>query len=560
MAREHEIEYLRTIVNQLKQRVVQLQAENTQLKVENEQLRVQLEVYKEDFRSTAVSREQIWRWSIVILVASLLFIFYSVLFPFDFFSNSHVSITEKLHSFSFNLDGIRDFPQNVLLFIPLGFSLSALFGVRGLSRQRVLILTLAACFGLSLLIEITQTYSAVRFPTITDVVANVLGAFLGARLFEMWGEKLIGYGIVQVGRLQPHLTWHRLTIALLSYFALMLILTLYLTQLTSLANWDTSYPLLLGNELTDNRAWHGTISHVFLADRVLSNEEITRLFNGDGPTAVAGDALLIFQDFTDDDLNGNFPAMIWQGEPAFAEDDGGIVLGIRHWLKSNMPVTEASQTLAANSQFTLEVIFTPDWLEQSGPARIVSISQDTIHRNLTLGQQETDLALRLRTPFTGENGVNPQLVIPNFFTDTRPRHIVITYDGTTVRFYLDDPKNIYYIELSPAVAFYSYYPSVKVEQIRLHVGNMFIFILLYDAMIFVPLSAVLVLLMRRSTWLIVGQIIVVVAIIIVTVITWEWVLSLLIDGYALRLDRVLPATGVGVVAYFVLAVWSRVWS
>lgn len=519
----------------------------------------QWEWSKNAFKVTAVPPQQIRRWLLVILTISLLFIFYSTLFPFDFFANLQITFSERLRGISFNLDGIRDFPENVLLFVSLGFSLVGLSRVQGWGRRTALTLTIAVGFGLSLLIEITQTYSTVRFATVTDVVANALGAFLGAQLFAVRGERLVWWGISQVDRVRPYLTKRHLTIAISFYLGLMLILALFLQQLTSLTNWDTSYPLLLGNELTGNRAWRGTLSQVYMADRVLSEAEIARLFAGDEPTTVARDSLLIYQNFTEGDPGDNFPTMTWHGEPTNANDTDGVALSRANWLRSSEPVTELSQTLAANSQFTLGAIVTPARLDRRGPARIISISKDVTHRNLTLGQRETDLVLRLRTPFTGENGINPQLIIPNFFADTRQHHVVITYDGMAVRFYADGPENIYHFELSPAFALFSYYPSVEIRQMRLHTENTFIFSLLYDAVVFLPVSAMLALLVRRSTGSMTRQMVTAVTTIIFAAVIWEWMLSLLTGGYALWPDGVLLAVSVAVAACFIFMIWMNAW-
>lgn len=48
---------------------------------------------------------------------------------------------------------------------------------------------------------------------------------------------------------------------------------------------------------------------------------------------------------------------------------------------------------------------------QQSPARILSLSQDIHHRNLTIDQQGRDLSIRLRTPDGDENGM-PPITIP----------------------------------------------------------------------------------------------------------------------------------------------------
>jgi outer membrane protein assembly factor BamB len=58
-----------------------------------------------------------------------------------------------------------------------------------------------------------------------------------------------------------------------------------------------------------------------------------------------------------------------------------------------------------------EVAFTTDDARQTGPARILTFSSDPYHRNFTLGQEGDRVVFRLRTPETGENGMNPETTI-----------------------------------------------------------------------------------------------------------------------------------------------------
>jgi len=70
---------------------------------------------------------------------------------------------------------LRDLAVNVLLYVPFGvFYVEAGRAVRSIRRAVVW----AAVF--SVLTELTQVFSHGRFPTTTDVLMNVLGAFVGA--------------------------------------------------------------------------------------------------------------------------------------------------------------------------------------------------------------------------------------------------------------------------------------------------------------------------------------------------------------------------------------------
>jgi glycopeptide antibiotics resistance protein len=73
-----------------------------------------------------------------------------------------------------------EFSANVLMFVPLGFLVSMLLPVR------VWWLALIICPGLSVAIELTQAvFLSARFATVSDVIANSVGAVIGALVAVM---------------------------------------------------------------------------------------------------------------------------------------------------------------------------------------------------------------------------------------------------------------------------------------------------------------------------------------------------------------------------------------
>lgn len=75
--------------------------------------------------------------------------------------------------------------------------------------------------------------------------------------------------------------------------------------------------------------------------------------------------------------------------------------------------------------------------QQSGPARVLTISRDPYHRNLTVAQDGEDLVLRLRTPLTDPNGM-PAHRVAAVFADpgwkdigilVEPEKLTIEVDG-----------------------------------------------------------------------------------------------------------------------------------
>ena len=111
----------------------------------------------------------------------------------------------------------------------------------------------------------------------------------------------------------------------------------------------------------------------------------------------------------------------------------GIVLAElpEHWLE-NAQRAEA---------IDVSVVVRPLATVQSGPARILTISRDTHLRNLTLGQEDDDLVVRLRTEGTDLNGLRagePIARVEDVFRAgswvaidlrIRPRELAIAIDG-----------------------------------------------------------------------------------------------------------------------------------
>jgi len=106
-------------------------------------------------------------------------------------------------------------------------------------------------------------------------------------------------------------------------------------------------------------------------------------------------------------------------------------------IASDGPATRLTQALRQAQQFSLEVWITPAEGEQTGPARIVSLSLDTSKRSLALVQEKGRYELRLRTSTTNDNGT-PATPTPDGTAVHRPTHIVATRtpDGV-VRLFLD---------------------------------------------------------------------------------------------------------------------------
>ncbi|HCN07910.1 MAG TPA: hypothetical protein DIT01_08245 [Lentisphaeria bacterium] len=119
------------------------------------------------------------------------------------------------------------------------------------------------------------------------------------------------------------------------------------------------------------------------------------------------------------------------------ERGGGVVLSGGAYLTTNGPCTALSTALSKAGDLTLEVVMRPANLTQTGPARIVSISQGSANRNLMLGQSKDMLVVRLRTTETSPNGTNPALHTKAGVLTGERQHLVFVRKAETHTLYVD---------------------------------------------------------------------------------------------------------------------------
>lgn len=94
------------------------------------------------------------------------------------------------------------------------------------------------------------------------------------------------------------------------------------------------------------------------------------------------------------------------------------------------------KSCVGTAELTVEAVIRPANVTQGGPARIVSFSTNASSRNFTLGQEKTDLVMRLRTPQTGGNGTSPQVKLCQVEAG-RLYHVLVAYRPGEMTCYLD---------------------------------------------------------------------------------------------------------------------------
>ncbi len=415
------------------------------------------------------------RWIAVGLVTcSLLLVLLMTLFPFNF-THPEGFAFRNITLYFYHPSNFSDFLLNIILFIPFGFSLTYLLSQGKLKWIGTLIILLLASCSLSFTVESLQIFLPLRSSTISDILANSLGGFLG----------FLGF---YLSNLRRFISPRGLTICFVGYVTLTFLLSIPVPKTTNLNNWDANFPLILGNERTEDRPWEGYISEVYLADQAIPKAEVAQVLSGQIPIAESKDSLVAFYQLRGkgnyQDSVGHLPNLSWQGKQPNLPMRENAFLSSSHWLATEIPASFITEKVHQTSQFTLITTVATANTKQTGPARIISLSGNLHQRNFTLGQEESNLIFRLRTPLTGDNGTRPELIVPGVFADTKPHHLVITYTNSLVQVYVDRVDNSYYLELIPAKAILSYLLPVKSYNLR-------ILNFLYYSSIFIPLGFLL---------------------------------------------------------------------
>jgi glycopeptide antibiotics resistance protein len=374
-----------------------------------------------------------------------------------------------------------DFSVNVILFIPFGFSLTYFLFKLNLKWLLTLILILLASFLLSFSVEALQAFLPSRSSTITDIIGNTIGGFIGLLCFSLANSKM--------GRqLSLFLFFSRkgLTVCLISYTTLILVLSIPLPRITNLTNWNPNFPLLLANETTGDNPWQGNISEVYIANKAITKNQVAKVFANDLSQVDQYSLVAHYQliDKNNDDYRdqtGHSPSLLWQAKNINYQSNKNLFFDKNYWLSTEKSATAITNKIRQTSQFTLITTVATANINQSGPARIISLSGNHLFRNFALAQEGSSLVFRFRTPITTEDGTNPHIIIPEVFRNQNPHLIVVTYSDSVLKLYIDKPQNLYYLELTPLNAIISY--LIPYQAYNLNLAKRIYFIT-----IFIPLG------------------------------------------------------------------------
>ncbi len=295
-----------------------------------------------------------------------------------------------------------DVINNIILYVPLGFALAESSVLRALLYGLVL----------STVAETLQLGYVDRIPSFIDITANTLGAVLGFWV-ALCLQRISGYNLQRL-RIP-----RALGLAAIPMAALGTLMLLVHRPPPDFSNWSPACHMMLGNEWTGDRPWAGTISALQIYPFAMQPAQI-------------------------EDLARRAKSPL-KGEPHTPPPfpSGGLLppvnlaTGTGRALLSSEQEQALLQSLVKQGRMSLLISITPGNVEQAGPARIVTYSQNAYSRNFSLGQIRDALTFRLRTPISGSNGTDPALYTGPVLLPHHTSFVAAVYDGRISSLYVD---------------------------------------------------------------------------------------------------------------------------
>jgi hypothetical protein len=171
----------------------------------------------------------------------------------------------------------------------------------------------------------------------------------------------------------------------------------------------------------------------------------------------------------------------------------GVPISEGWWLSTGKGgAAKAIDQIARSEAFTLVIdLAVHDSNHGDGWPRIFSLSRDRDHCNVTILQEHENLEVRVRTVGSSENGTNPDVIVPDVFTDTQPQRVVVSYDHGKIRVGSDKSSERYAMEYSPdAWVVWRMYPRTY-WQYRLDSSGQRIASAMYRVLVMVPIGLLL---------------------------------------------------------------------
>lgn len=107
-------------------------------------------------------------------------------------------------------------------------------------------------------------------------------------------------------------------------------------------------------------------------------------------------------------------------------------------LEERLNASNLRQAITQSGQMSLAILLRTDSLDQSSPAQIVAYARDCMNLNFALLQKGNGLSFILRTSSPDNSGMlYTELLAPKVFRADQWQHIIVTYDGSLLRLFID---------------------------------------------------------------------------------------------------------------------------
>jgi VanZ family protein len=434
-----------------------------------------------------------YKYFYFLLIASLSGIYFATIFPGNFIIPNLLSwqyISEQFY----HATNIKDYIRNILLFLPLGISLSGTIAPKKYQEWQIIIINLLLSAILSSNIELIQILLPGRTSSVSDIVCNSIGGILGASLY-CWRRDLLTLLQAIVTQNYQEINLKILTVVMISYYSTIALGMGILINNINLSNWNNYYRLAIGSEVTGNVPWNGYLTSLYICDRSLNQQEViqafthTHTFFSQLPSLITSYIFLTKQKFYQGQ-SLQLPDLFWLTKDDWFKTNmkpkannlqkstidyqihhqKNVLFNRKNNLISSTAMINLNQKIKQSQEFTLSLIAATNKYQQVGPARIISLAQNISNRNLMVGQEDKNLTFRLRTPTTGETASQPEFIIPNVFTDQNLHQILITFAQRKLTFYIDQPEHQYTYEFQPSTSFGLYLPWT-IKQWRINLQN-----------------------------------------------------------------------------------------
>jgi len=333
--------------------------------------------------------------------------------------------------------------ERLLIFVPFGFLIHQKLIWRQPQHANAMSICLVVLVALG--VEISQAVISARHSRVLDFVlasaAGIVGIKLSIPVFHIFTRSAFD----TTRRLLPGFLW------LGNFLVVCICIAAIIPASADLGEWDCDYPLLVGNELTYDRPWQGKIRGVAIYPRELTASEIRNLSHipmtpENISSRNAAEAIALYSFVT----SGSNRTLVHNHTGPLLDlakkkqDLGGPQLngGALHLrepllIKSTVPARAICNAIMASQAFTVETEIASNNLMQGGPARIISNSIDLENRNFTLGEEQGDLILRVRTPQNGSDGSNIPFETQGNALAGGWKHVIASYADGTAKFFID---------------------------------------------------------------------------------------------------------------------------